>query len=380
MIIDLRPYLFQCAAAIFQVRPKSALFRLPALQRADVKKWMKEVFPVELKRLEDSTMNPLDLSRIQNEALRLSLEEVRALLAKQGRTLDQVWETLNRRTAILSPAKQYSDEPKERGLIQSIPSYDADPENPFIIHSNFTPPSFPPHSTQTIDPETRAAEDTGVYEADDSGSLRAFISPSPTRKDLRRPRTMVDLILPPKEAFNNSSTVNPVWSIILGQESVMWTDVFQHIKNAKLLYDVWKPLKTIDNMTVAEKPPIRLVEQHFNAKWRPTSAARKFWQHFREIPEWIEAQVATKSKSPETCIQELEALRVANSTKSSINKQIIMIPLGVYALTKLLEQQRKDAAQITESHVAENSEPPSSLPENGAIHTPPANEATPRQL
>ncbi|KAJ7673006.1 hypothetical protein DFH06DRAFT_1036219 [Mycena polygramma] len=404
MIIDLRPYLFQCAAAIFQVRPKSALFRLPALQRADVRKWMKEVFPVELKRLEDSTMNPLDLSRIQNEALRLSLEEVRALLAKQGRTLDQVWETLNRRTAILSPAKQYSDEPSalaalisdillifftgERELIQSLPSYDADPENPFVIHSHFTPPSFPPHSTQTIDPETRAAEDTGVYEADDSGSLRAFISPSPTRKDLRRPRTMVDLILPPKEAFNTTSTVNPVWAVILGQESVMWTDVFRHIKNAKLLYDAWKPSKTIDNMTVAEvwncwsvgevvfgthpgqKPPIRLVEQHFKAKWRPTNAARKFWQRFREIPEYIEAEVATKGKSPEACIQELEALRVAKSTRSSVDKKTVMIPLGVHALTKHLEQQRKDAAQIKESYAVANSEPPSSQPENNDIHIP----------
>ncbi|KAJ7210917.1 hypothetical protein GGX14DRAFT_394536 [Mycena pura] len=398
MIIELRPYLFQCAAAIFQVRPKSALFRLPALKRADVQKWMKETFPVELKRLEDSALNPLDLSRIQNEALRLSLEEVRVQLAKQSRTLDQVLTTLNRRTAILSPAKQYLDQSRESAILQSVPLYDADPENPFIIHTDFTLPSFPPHSTQIIDPKTRASEDTGVYETDDNGSLRAFISPSPTRKDASRPRTMVDLILPPKEAFNNSNTINPVWSVILGQESVMWTDVFRHVSNPKLLYDVWKPSKTIDNMTVAEiwncwsvgevvfgahpgqKPPIRLVEQHFKAKWRPSNTARKFWQRFREIPEWIEDQVSTNSKSPEACLQELEALRVANSTRSSVDKQIIMIPLGVNALAQLLEKQRKDAAKIKESEGIQNSEAPLLIPDENVPVTAATDDTTPPNI
>jgi hypothetical protein len=69
----------------------------------------------------------------------------------------------------------------------------------------------------------------------------------------------------------------------------LWTDVFPHITNPKLLWDVWKPAKTLDNMTLKElwnwwsvgevvfeenpgqKPPIRLVEQHFNAKWRSSA-------------------------------------------------------------------------------------------------------------
>lgn len=77
---------------------------------------MKDVYPVELKRLQDSESDPLDLSRIQNEALRLSLEEVRAqlekqnrILAEQSRTLNDLSQTVNRRTALLSPAKQYAD-------------------------------------------------------------------------------------------------------------------------------------------------------------------------------------------------------------------------------------------------------------------------------
>ncbi|KAJ7449320.1 hypothetical protein B0H11DRAFT_2332305 [Mycena galericulata] len=41
MVIDLRPYAFQCGAAIFQKCPKSALFRLPAFKDVDVQNWMK---------------------------------------------------------------------------------------------------------------------------------------------------------------------------------------------------------------------------------------------------------------------------------------------------------------------------------------------------
>ncbi|KAJ6524671.1 hypothetical protein B0H10DRAFT_1964876 [Mycena sp. CBHHK59/15] len=216
MIIELRPYLFQCAASIFQVRLNSALFRLPALQQPDVRKWMKEVFPIELKRLQDSEKDPLDLSRIQNEALRLSLEEVRAQLERQNRalaeqsaTLSQLLKTVDRRTAVLSPAKGYlggTGSSQESGTSQSTPLYDS--ENPFVIHTAFSQPPAP--RNPLVDPETRASEDTGVYELDGSGSLRAFVSPSPTRKDVRRPRTTVDLILPPREAFNQTSLVNPV--------------------------------------------------------------------------------------------------------------------------------------------------------------------------
>ncbi|KAJ7279627.1 hypothetical protein C8J57DRAFT_1221277 [Mycena rebaudengoi] len=104
MVIELHPYMFQCAAAIYQVQPKSALFKLPALQNPDVRKWMSEVFPVDLKRLQDSEKEPLDLARIQNEALRLSLEEVRVQLVQQTRILERMEQKLERRTALFSPA------------------------------------------------------------------------------------------------------------------------------------------------------------------------------------------------------------------------------------------------------------------------------------
>ncbi|KAJ7262072.1 hypothetical protein C8J57DRAFT_1232197 [Mycena rebaudengoi] len=100
--------------AIYQVQPKSALFKLPALQNPDVRSWMSSVFPVDLKRLKDSEKDsekePLDLARIQNEALRLSLEEVRVQLVQQTRILERMEQKFERRTAVFSPAKGYSNE------------------------------------------------------------------------------------------------------------------------------------------------------------------------------------------------------------------------------------------------------------------------------
>jgi hypothetical protein len=133
MVISLRPYLFQvsaftaiislsadipeqCAAAIFQVRPKSAIFRLPALAQLDVREWMKRVFPSELAVLKANEGSPVDLARIQNHTLRMSLEEVRVqlytqnqLLAAQGKRLEEMMAIINRRTSALSPAKAYSN-------------------------------------------------------------------------------------------------------------------------------------------------------------------------------------------------------------------------------------------------------------------------------
>jgi hypothetical protein len=129
MLIDLRPYLFQvrvhliganllltppsffqCAAALYQVRPNSALFRLPALCHAGVQEWMRTTFPAELCVLQANAGSPIDLARIQNEALRLSLEEVRSLLGAQYSQLKQLISMVQRRTAVLSPSKGYSNE------------------------------------------------------------------------------------------------------------------------------------------------------------------------------------------------------------------------------------------------------------------------------
>ncbi|KAJ7237509.1 hypothetical protein C8J57DRAFT_1247075 [Mycena rebaudengoi] len=274
MLIELRPYKFQCAAAIYQVQPKSALFKLLALQNPDVRNWMSSVFPVDLKRLKDSEKEPLDLARIQNEALCLSLEEVRVQLVQQTRILERMEQKFERRTAVFSPAKGYSNEAYARSAeisnAQTLSFLQSD-DNPFVVHTH-AQISDPP---STIDAETRACEDTGLYEADDC-SIQAL-------------------------------SCNLVWPPIFGQKYVAWPEIFPLIHNPQSLFG--SVGEATEGPIPGQKPPLRLVEQYFKAKWRSTAKSRKFWERFREILEWIETEASINSKSPEASIGELEALR-----------------------------------------------------------------------
>lgn len=133
---------------------------------------------------------------------------------------------------------------------------------------------------------------------------------------------------------------------MLGQEGVSWSTVFNLIKQPSFLWDTWKPSKPLDSMKLTElwdcynegervcvekqairvKPPLRLVEQHFEASWRSTSKvrislhsflynihmigqARKAWQRFREIPEWIDEQVRERHIKTSAILDEVEAIR-----------------------------------------------------------------------
>jgi hypothetical protein len=98
----------QTAAAIFQVLPGSPIFRLPALARPDVQMWMKTVFPSELACLQANAGSPVDLMRIQNEAMHQALEENRVQLRELRLELSAMRVSFERRTAVLSPAKAYS--------------------------------------------------------------------------------------------------------------------------------------------------------------------------------------------------------------------------------------------------------------------------------
>ena len=98
----------QTAAAIFQVLPGSPIFRLPALAHPDVHMWMKTVFPSELACLQANAGSPVDLMRIQNEAMRQALEENRVQLHELRLELSAMRVSFERRTAVLSPAKAYS--------------------------------------------------------------------------------------------------------------------------------------------------------------------------------------------------------------------------------------------------------------------------------
>ncbi|KAF8517098.1 hypothetical protein JB92DRAFT_3307239, partial [Gautieria morchelliformis] len=302
MIVTLRPYLFQCATAVYQVNPTSALFRLPALQGEEVVKWMCETFPRDLATLKANAASPIDLARIQNEALQMSLEEIRAELAKSNAQLTSFGTLLACRTAVLSPAKGYSNEGYARsGRSTSTPCKKLKPnhrnEDPFLE----TPLPLPQQiSGQTAWTECEDKDESSVYPAVD-GTLRAFVLPSPSRPDEPRMRTQIDLVLPPATAFHASGATNTLWPPILGQQSVRWADVFSLIRQPGLLWDVWKPSKTLDQVqTVDElwqcwsagesaldnagnvtgsKPPLRLVEQYFKSTWRKGATVNTLSYH-----------------------------------------------------------------------------------------------------
>ncbi|KAG5633880.1 hypothetical protein H0H81_004602 [Sphagnurus paluster] len=76
------------AAAIYQVRPKSSLFCLPALASEEVKLWMSTVFPSQLAALGAAGGDPVDLEQIQASALQQALEQMRHLSSLQTQQLE----------------------------------------------------------------------------------------------------------------------------------------------------------------------------------------------------------------------------------------------------------------------------------------------------
>lgn len=165
-----------------------------------------------------------------------------------------------------------------------------------------------------IGPETRAVEDTGVYMASDNSPC-VFIVPLPRLATLPHPQTEVDLVLPPVIAFckpSKSNSISNQYFIevfihigndlllehpVLGQGSVHWNDVFAQIKQPGPLWDMWKPSKTLNQMSIQDiwdcynvgegieesgvqtgvKPPLRLVEQAFGSEWCKAGKVSVFW-------------------------------------------------------------------------------------------------------
>ncbi|RDB30159.1 hypothetical protein Hypma_012342 [Hypsizygus marmoreus] len=133
--------------------------------------------------------------------------------------------------------------------------------------------------------------------------------PSPHAAYVQHPCTEVDLVLPPLLAFyapgmslsilfklilmfSISEAMLPI-PPFLGQGSAYWAAIFSKIKQLELLWDAWKPSKTLDQMTISGmwdcyntgeavlnsegmptgmKPPLRLVEQYFKSDWWKGSA------------------------------------------------------------------------------------------------------------
>lgn len=168
---------------------------------------MKNDFPSSLAILRANQGSPIDLQRIQNESLRLALEEVRSVLTEQKFLLQSLNQTLARRTAVLSPSKNFSGKKYQDRFNSTLP-----PLQPAISLSSPARRDLLDNQQFDSDFPDFDLDATGIYLADpergvqgDSG-LRAFVNESPkTPTNARREKTQVDLVLPPTLAFSERS-------------------------------------------------------------------------------------------------------------------------------------------------------------------------------
>ncbi|KAJ7853174.1 hypothetical protein B0H14DRAFT_3655369 [Mycena olivaceomarginata] len=328
----LRPYAFQCGAAIFQKCPKSALFRLPAFCDTDVRNWMQSTFPSELSLLQAKEGSPADLLLVQNAVLRKTRENLYRIANIGDAKLTKLTELFERRTA--SPAQGFSN--------SSYP-----PQCPRFFFSSINGSASFKHSPAPIFLHfDEQMEETGTYESSDvdgTTSVRAFVNGSPKSPDVPRAPTQVDLVLPPTEAFYKPGQF---WIYAARAKSARWPDVFAFIQQPKFCWAVWGP-KSVDRyITVQEiwtswidgevvynaagiqtgkKPPIKLVQQYLQSKWRTPDdqkergAIAQHWGRYREIPEWIERESSHRAVSPSVVVSELEAMRVVGDQTKGVN-------------------------------------------------------------
>ncbi|PPQ79199.1 hypothetical protein CVT24_012739, partial [Panaeolus cyanescens] len=356
MVIDLRPYLFQSGAAIYQLVPESPLFRLPALANTDVQNWMKHEFPNQLALLKASAGDPISTERIQNAELQRILQRQGAQLVAQTEELARLRALLEKvyhRTDVLTPTKAFDIE-RYNSRFKATASSGVP-----LFALPMSEPVTPPRGRYRELDNGNNDQDAGIYEVqegDGSTGLRAFVNASPnaspqSRTDYAEPtdnicgpreRTQVDLVLPPAAAFTDPGGPQLFWPPVLGQKCITWNQIYPLIRQPKLLWDRWRPERTLNQYTLDEiwacwttgepvfdsssnvqtgvKPPLREIESHFTSKmgagtgWRSglPEKDRKFWQRFREIPEYIDSSSASRSISPLAVIQELKDLQATD--------------------------------------------------------------------
>ncbi|KAJ7756085.1 hypothetical protein DFH07DRAFT_1027777 [Mycena maculata] len=354
MVMELWEYLFQCGAAIWQIHPDSALFRLPAFQVQDVRNWMSNGYPPALSVLQAAVGSPVDLQRIQHAATVASLQEMRDMPGRQNILIRQLNDTVNRRTAVFTPARGFSASAYHQNALLATATND-DYSHPLDNHRQ---------------------DKLQVFAA----SLRPHLSPSTSRNPPSGPHTpetprlvaQVELVLPPLAAFYENGRVTGIIHPILGMRSARWLEhVFPEIKQPQLCWDVWGPSKTLDQFTdlqeiwnlyaVGEqmstedgsqtrtKPPLKLMEQYFHHRWRTSSnkterdKCGKAWSRFREIPDWIDLETTTRFVSLDTVMAELEAMRARDDGSE---------PRGLNWLCNELAERRKAAAIAGRQSVA----------------------------
>lgn len=184
------------------------------LSNPDVQAWMKDSFPVQLELENALAGDPISLEWIQNEIIHQSLEQVRQQSTLQRDSITTLEQQVTKLATILkcrtsqwTPAKAHSIHPNNITSSASMQVVARQLVFDGITHRE--PSSLPssamapPMLAEPFDESQHAeheAEDTGMYFAEDE-SLHGFITPSPRSDRSLRPRTVVDLILPPMIAF-----------------------------------------------------------------------------------------------------------------------------------------------------------------------------------
>ncbi|KAF6752308.1 hypothetical protein DFP72DRAFT_815521, partial [Ephemerocybe angulata] len=346
MIASLRPYLFQSAAVIFKMCPKSPLFKLPALANPDVQAWMKTTFQDELTLCEARAGNAFAIGNVENamstsalssanSLTSFEIQQLRAAVTEQSMAIVRLEAVFGRRTEFLSPTKGgFSMDVYEARTYHLLQNQRRTGMSSGIgLGAIGFPPPRPP-STPIRTKVTAVNEDESIYTTSESG-LRAYVNDSPSDPEKARVPTQVDLVLPPAEAFARPGMCEIVlFPPTLGRHGVTWAEVFEKIKQPKQLWKIYEPAKTLDSyehvdalwsvFTVGEavydaagnrtgmKPPLVLLEETFpKGGWRSgaPSSWRKMWQRFREIPEWIQMKSHERGVPPQEVINELEEIR-----------------------------------------------------------------------
>ncbi|KAK7020866.1 hypothetical protein R3P38DRAFT_3197327 [Favolaschia claudopus] len=271
---------------------------------------MRTTFVEELTLLHAQAGDPADLLLVQNAVLRKALEDLFKICSASDSKLATLTAMLERRTAALSPAQDFSTS-----------SY-------------------------------HEMRETGTYEAtgdDGSTDRRAFVNNSPQSPDDMRVPTQVDLVLPPTEAFFKPGGPRGVVPPLFGQKSARWPDVFALVQQPKLCWEVWGP-KSIDRYRdvneictswidgdavfnaagtqKGKKPPLKFVEQYLHNRWRTSDDQKartnnaQHWSRYREIPEWIEREANRRGVAPSIIVTELEGMRVVNDVMNWLRKEI----------------------------------------------------------
>ena len=184
---------------------------------------MNDTFPVQLELENALAGDPISLERIQNDVIRQSLEQIRQQSTLQRDSITtlklQVTELatiLKRRTSQWTPAKAHCTHPNSTTAAAAMQVVARQLTFDGIAHASGEPsessssssesvmaPAAPLMLAEPFDDSQhveRASEDTGMYFTEDE-SLRGFIVPSPRSNKSPRPRTAVDLVLPPLIAF-----------------------------------------------------------------------------------------------------------------------------------------------------------------------------------